>query len=181
MKRKNFVKVFFLSLTILLVFIFIYFNYSKKDQKIDLNENQKDEVIYNSNIIKNVNYKTIDADGNEYIINAKEGEIDYSDSNTIFLKKVNALIKLKDSSDVTIKSDFGKYNTNNYDTIFSKNVITNYLENKITGEYVDFSILKFNDNLRKVVYTNLENILKADAIEVNIRTKDTKIFMYEKK
>tara|TARA_Y100000816_G_scaffold289969_1_gene277585 strand:- start:2686 stop:3276 length:591 start_codon:yes stop_codon:yes gene_type:complete len=182
MKRKNFVKVFFLSLTILLIFIFIYFNYSKEDQKIDLNENQKDEVIYNSNIIKNVNYKTIDADGNEYIINAKEGEIDYSDSNTIFLKKVNALIKLKDSSDVTIKSDFGKYNTNNYDTIFSKNVIINYLENKITGEYVDFSILRNSMIIsRKVVYTNLENILKADAIEVNIRTKDTKIFMYEKK
>ena len=181
MKRKNFVKVFFLSLTILLIFIFIYFNYSKEDQKIDLNENQKDEVIYNSNIIKNVNYKTIDADGNEYIINAKEGEIDYSDSNTIFLKKVTALIKLKDSSDVTIESDFGKYNTNNYDTIFSKNVIINYLENKITGEYVDFSILRNSMIIsRKVVYTNLENILKADAIEVNIRTKDTKIFMYEK-
>ena len=31
-----------------------------------------------------------------------------------------------------------------------------------------------------VVYTNLENILKADVIEINIETKDTKIFMYEK-
>ena len=33
---------------------------------------------------------------------------------------------------------------------------------------------------RNVVYTNLENILKADVIEINIETKDTKIFMYEK-
>ena len=33
---------------------------------------------------------------------------------------------------------------------------------------------------RNVVYTNLENILKADVIEINIKTKDTKIFMYEK-
>ena len=32
---------------------------------------------------------------------------------------------------------------------------------------------------RKVVYTSLENILRADAIEINIKTKDTKIFMYE--
>ena len=30
---------------------------------------------------------------------------------------------------------------------------------------------------KEVVYTNLENILKADVIEVNIETKDTKIFM----
>ena len=34
---------------------------------------------------------------------------------------------------------------------------------------------------RKVVYTNLENILKADVIEMNVKTKDTKIFMYENK
>jgi hypothetical protein len=34
---------------------------------------------------------------------------------------------------------------------------------------------------KKVVYTNLENILKADVIEINIKTKDTKIFMYENK
>ena len=32
---------------------------------------------------------------------------------------------------------------------------------------------------RNVVYTNLENILKADVIEMNIDTKDTKIFMHK--
>ena len=32
---------------------------------------------------------------------------------------------------------------------------------------------------RKVVYTNLENILKADVVEIDIQTKDTKIFMLE--
>ena len=33
---------------------------------------------------------------------------------------------------------------------------------------------------RNVIFTNLENIMKADVIEINISTKDTKIFMYEK-
>ena len=33
---------------------------------------------------------------------------------------------------------------------------------------------------KNVIYTNLENILKADVMEINIKTKDTKIFMYEK-
>ena len=32
---------------------------------------------------------------------------------------------------------------------------------------------------RNVVYTNLTNILKADVIEINIGTKDAKIFMYK--
>ena len=33
---------------------------------------------------------------------------------------------------------------------------------------------------KNVVFTNIENILEADVIEINIKTKDTKIFMYEK-
>jgi hypothetical protein len=33
---------------------------------------------------------------------------------------------------------------------------------------------------KDVTYTNLENMLKADLIEMNIKTKDTKILMYEK-
>ena len=32
---------------------------------------------------------------------------------------------------------------------------------------------------KNVIYTNLKNILKSDVIEINIKTKDTKIFMYE--
>ena len=32
---------------------------------------------------------------------------------------------------------------------------------------------------RDVIYTNLENILKADVMEINIDTKDTKIFMHK--
>ena len=32
---------------------------------------------------------------------------------------------------------------------------------------------------KNVIYNNLENILEADVVEMNIKTKDTKIFMYE--
>ena len=90
------------------------------------------------------------------------------------------MIKLNNSNDVNITSDYGKYNTNNLDTIFSKNVIIDYLENKITGEYLDFSMDRNSMIIsRDVVYTNLKNILIADVVEINIKTKDTKIFMYE--
>ena len=56
-----------------------------------------------------------------------------------------------------------------------------YLENNIIGEYLDFS-LERNSMIvsRDVIYTNLDNILVADIINVDIKTKDTKIFMYEK-
>ena len=88
---------------------------------------------------------------------------------------------MSNSKIIEIYSNFGKYNTVNYDTIFSKNVIINYLDNKITGEYLDFSLERNSMVIsRNVVYKNLENILNADVVEINIETKDTKIFMYEK-
>ena len=31
---------------------------------------------------------------------------------------------------------------------------------------------------RKVVYKNLKNVLEADVVEINIETKDTKIYRY---
>ena len=155
--------------------------YSKffKINKTELTK-KGDETIYNSNIIKDVEYSTKDKDGNEYFIKAEEGEIDFTNSNIIFLKKVRALIKLIDSAEVTITSNYGKYNSENYDTIFSKNVLIDYLDNKITGEYLDFS-LKRNSMIvsKNVIYKNLENELKADVVEINIKNKDTKIFMHE--
>ena len=161
--------------------------YSKFFKKIEVTETKEpliektNDEIYNSNIIKDVMYTSMDAEGNQYTITALEGEIDYSNSNVIFLTKVKAKIELNNKEIIYITSDFGRYNSNNFDTIFSKNVIINYLDNKIIGDYLDFSLEK---NLlmisKNIIYTNLENILRADALEMNIKTKDTKIFMYEK-
>ena len=33
---------------------------------------------------------------------------------------------------------------------------------------------------KNVIYNNLKNILEADVVEINIKTKDTKVFMHEK-
>ena len=163
-----------------LVFFFTYEKYIKidTDQETDL-ENES-ESFTNSNEIKDIKYLSKDLKGNEYTILAKEGEIDLNNTDIIFLTDVTAYIKLKKNNEtIKIFSDYGKYNTINYDTIFSKNVNILYLENKITGEYLDFSMLK---NLliisKNVVYTDQDNILKADVIELDTITKNTKIFMH---
>ena len=107
-------------------------------------------------------------------------EIDQNQSNFIFLKSVEASINLKDYELIEISSNFGKYNVNNYDTIFSKNVIISYLDNKIKGDYLDFSLDKKLMIVSKdVIIKNNRNSLQADVIEVDIETKDLKIFMYE--
>ena len=162
------------------ILFFLYLNFFSKNKKIEISSDKLENTSASSNIIEKVNYSSTDAQGNEYIIDASKGEIDYSNTNVIYLTNVKALVKMNNANDVKIKSDFGKYNIDNYDTIFSQNVIIDYLDNQITGEYLDFSI-KRNSMIisTNVVYTNLQNILKADVVEINIQTKDTNIFMYE--
>ena len=182
MKRKNILKIFFLILIIIVLSFVIYKFYFNNDVKVEKinNTHKEEESKYSSNIIENVRYVSKDAKGNEYIIEALQGEIDYSTPNVIYLNNVKALVKLKNSNNINILSNYGKYNLNNYDTIFSKNVVIDYLENKITGEYLDFSLTRNSMIIsKKVRYANLNNILKADVVEINIDTKDTKIFMYE--
>ena len=179
MTKKNLIRIVLIAL-----FAFLAISiYSKLNQKKNLNQAtqvKEEEIIYSANIIKGVNYASKDLKGNEYFIEAAQGEIDLEDSNTIFLTDVSAIIKLKDKDDVNITSNFGKYNIVNNDTIFSKNVIITYLDNKITGDYGDFSFERNSIIISKdVTYTNLENMLKADLIEMDIKTKDTKISMYE--
>ena len=180
MQSKKIIKILII-LILFLSFVFVIYYKFFNVEKITVSEPIKEEVSnYSSNIIKDVEYTTTDADGNEYTITSIQGEIDFNTPNIIYLTKVKALIRLKDSNEITITSEYGKYNSNNFDTIFSKNVIINYLDNRITGEYLDFS---FDRNTliisKKVIYTNLDNIMKADIVEMNIKTKDTKIFMYE--
>ena len=172
------------------ILIFIYFKLYenktpiKKSEKVELDEKKKieinDERVESSNIIEDVSYSAKDTKGNNYFLKASQGTIDQNESNYIFLKSVKAVINLKNSKLIEISSDFGKYNINNYDTIFSKNVIIKYLDNEITGDYLDFS---WDKNLmiisRDVIIKNNDNSLQADVIEVNIQTRDIKIFMYE--
>tara|TARA_B100001057_G_C22861031_1_gene954513 strand:- start:2454 stop:2987 length:534 start_codon:yes stop_codon:yes gene_type:complete len=164
-----------------IVILYIYQNEDKKVEKPINKDNFLDEIVYNSNIINNVNYTTKDTNGNEYIITALKGQIDLDNPNILYLTDVEAIIKLKNSENINIKSNFGKYNTDNFDTIFSKNVLIDYLDNIIKGEYLDFSLERNSMIIsRKVIYKNLNNILKADVVDINLKTKDTKIFMYDK-
>mgnify|MGYP001402532947 CR=1 FL=1 len=189
MNRKN---IFWIT-SIILFFSFFIFLFFKSNPEKELIERKKqlestkkenieviEERMESSNVIEDVSYSAKDAKGNEYFLKASEGTIDQNESNYIFLKSVKANISLKKYKIIEISSSFGKYNINNYDTIFSKNVIITYLDNKITGDYLDFS---WDKNLmiisKNVILENDKSSLKADVIEVNIKSRDIKIFMYE--
>ena len=156
-------------------------NNSNKNLELEIENEEIEKKTYSSNVLENVNYSSIDPEGNEYSIFASEGEIDIKNNQTIFLKNVKASIKLKNSDIILISSGFAKYNAANLDTIFTKNVVIENLENKIIGEYLDFSMLRKNIIISKdVVFKNKSNILKTDVIEIDIDTKDVKFYMNEK-
>ena len=182
MKKSTLLKTLLLSLLIL--FTLAYFKFFKKNEQLITEivdrKNTESNAVNNSNIIKNINYTSKDLKGNEYTLIAKEGEIDLNNNGIIFLTDVTAHINLvKNSELITITSNYVKYNTVNYDTIFSKDVKIDYIDNIITSDYLDFSMMK---NLliisRNVVYKNLENTLIADVVELDTITKETKIFMF---
>ncbi|MDA7732163.1 LPS export ABC transporter periplasmic protein LptC [Candidatus Pelagibacter sp.] len=169
-------------LAILIISLSFYLKYFTKNfenvkevpvvEKIDENKNKT------STYINDINYVSTDVRGNKYQITAKLAEIKIENSDVMFLTDVIAFVFIRDKDTVKITSNFGKYNSKNYDTIFSDNVIVIYPGHKITGEYLDFSFLTnlgiFTTN---VIYTGEKTNLFADEIEMNLTTKDTKIFM----
>jgi len=180
MKKKV---IFSIIIFFLVLLTFLIFKNKLTEQTENTEQNKPDDsedISYNSNIINDVYYSSKDVKGNEYIIKASQGEIDYNNSNIIYLTEVNGYVKLTNSNDIKITSDFGKYNSVNFDTIFSKNVIIDYQDNNILGEYLDFSIKRSSMIMsREIVYKNSNNILKADVIEIDLNTKDTKIYMFQ--
>ena len=188
MTKSSVLKILFGLSALIIIFFFSLklFNKEKraalKKEAIveEIDNTTVDEIDTTTNIIKDVSYSSNDTKGNEYVLNAKEGQIDINNDKVIFLKGVEATITMASGEIINIQSKFGKYNINNYDTIFSENVLIEYKDNNIKGNYVDFSLNRNSLIISKnVVYLNQKNLLRADVVEINISTKDTKIFMYE--
>jgi len=180
-------------LIFLLIVIFIYFfvkNTFLKEQKdivnLDLN---KDEIIdeiaeerTENNIIENLDYISIDAKGNEYILSAKYGKESIEDSNIIILEQVVGTIKLINRSDIEIKSDFAKYNSITFDTSFYENVLGFFEESKISSDNFDLFFKKHE----AIMYNNIKYLDKntaanADEISFNLLNGDVNIKMFDKK
>ena len=166
---------------IIMIFFFGLKLFEKENKTLTKKDVVEEDIDTTTNVIKDVSYRSKDAKGNEYILKADEGQIDLSNNKIIFLTKVEAKIITVGGEVINIQSDYGKYNINNYDTIFSKKVMIGYEDSKINGNYVDFSLNRNSLIISKnVVYSNQESSLNADVVEINIETKDAKIFMYEK-
>ena len=179
--------IFILILVLLFFFIKNTFLEEEKDVielEIDKNEvvivNQNNEEI--SNVIKNLNYRSVDSNGNTYILESEYGEVTKENSDILILKNVTGIIRLKNKSEIKISADLAKYNSENYNTFFYQNVLGLYEESEIHSDNLD---LLFQDNIAKM-YNNIKFLdqnlkVNADEISLDLLYGDVYIKMFDDK
>ena len=189
MNVKSAIQLLILLILVVFLFFFIkntFFTTNQNIVNLDVEEESeidKSDLNKNlSNIIINLSYRSVDSNGNEYLLNAESGETSEEDTNIVILKKVKAIIKLKNKSNIYIYSEFAKYNSKNFNTFFYKNVSGDYENNNIICDNLDLLI---KDNLA-ILYNNV-NIMSnnssanADEIILNLLNGNIDIKMFDQK
>ena len=189
MKSKSIIQICIFCI-IFLVSFFVYKSFFVKksyNEQILINS---DEVENNSindrdqnlekNIIQNLEYKSTDSLGNQYIIKSEMAESNFENEDSLTLIKVSAIIYLYKKPSIFISSDYAEHNKENFNTNFYKNVKITYDDIQIESDNLD---LIYNNNLislyniTKAFNNNVE--LKADKIDFDMLTKDVSINMYK--
>ena len=178
MTRKIYTQLFLIFL-LAVITLFLFFKYFKKTNiEGDLRGNIEQPINTGESLIENLKYLSTDKEGNEYKIEAKKGNIDKDNPDIIYLENVVAIILLKNSEHISIKSNFAKYNSKNFDTLFNDAVSVDYEDHLLTGNFLDLSfennLVSIYDNVR---YVSGISSLSADKAEIDIINKKTKIFM----
>ena len=148
-------------------------NNNKKDEKKNKSLIEKKKII---NLVKNVEYTSVDQKGNRFDLLAKSGKSSIDNKDVLELENVKGKIKSDNRDTIYIVSDYAKYNLSNLNSKFYKNVIINYQNKKITCSNFDINMEKniaiaYND----VVITDPKSIMKAGIVEFDLKTKDINI------
>ena len=171
------------------IFLFYYYffykkNYEKQIKSEIINEvtpdNFEEDMETEKSVILNLEYKSSDSFGNEYILKANSAEILPDDQENLKLIDVKAIIYLKDKSPINISSDFAFHNKNSFDTNFFSKVEIKHDEFDIESENLDLlyaSNLVSLYNIKKALYG--KSSLKVDKIDFDILTKDLSMNMYK--
>tara|TARA_B100001057_G_scaffold484771_1_gene563351 strand:- start:901 stop:1491 length:591 start_codon:yes stop_codon:yes gene_type:complete len=178
MTKKIYIQLFliFIFFAISLSVFFKYFKKTSLENNTKLNITQATNT--GESLIEDLEYLSKDKEGNKYKIEAKKGNIDKNNPDIIYLENVKAIIILQNSDSISIKSNYAKYNTKSFDTLFNNSVSVDYNEHVLDSEFLDLSfeknLVSIYDNVR---YLSGITSLRADKAEIDILNKKTKIFM----
>ena len=201
MGKKTLIQIILLIFLIVITFLFFKVYYSSdsdtsfnKENLIEKNKEIKEVKRDEKNLIQNISYTANNNKGDVYLLLAETGEIYLDNPDLMFLTKVDGKITLKDGEIITVNSDFANFNTKTFETTFINNVIVKKSDEVVTGAELYLVLeekvnkaLKSNQedkNLirvsRNVFYTKPGYTLSADILEIDLITKNIKIYMTDK-
>tara|TARA_B110000971_G_C19982748_1_gene488121 strand:+ start:514 stop:1083 length:570 start_codon:yes stop_codon:yes gene_type:complete len=163
-------------LVISIIFFKIYF--TNKDIKKKLLDGVTSVEVNKNNLIYELRYSSKDKKGNSYTINSEFGQISKDNPQLILMTNVIATIITQNNPPIIIEANNATYNNTNYNTNFYTKVFTKFGKHNLSSDKLNLifekNLLEVFDN---VIYKNLDAQLVADKIEINIITKDIKIYM----
>ena len=196
MGKKNFIQLFLFILLILITFIILSVFYKsdkivKSSMKIEINKPEETKSEDNKNLIQDIRYTSNNDNGDMIEILADYGEPSTEISDLMFLTKVEANINLKNKSVIKLTSDYANFNSKTFETTFINNVKIFRNDETIFGNELYLVFDQTEEKLKndKNIDQNLIRIkhdviikkpgymLKADVLEIDLITKNTKIFM----
>ena len=185
MQKKTLIQ---LSLLLLIFFFIIIFYQSYfgdlsevKIENVIKKDLNKDIAKKGMNKIEKVSYTSQDLEGNSYNVKSDFGEFDQNKPDIMLLTNVEAIVLTKNSEPIKIYSKKSLYNNLNYNTNFYDEVQIIYKDHKFFSNNFD---LIFNEKTgtiyNNVIYKKLNTLLYADKIDIDLISKDSKIYMFDK-
>ena len=204
MNRKTLFQTMLLIL-ILIILLFVYKIYLSSNKietqnELKTSEEKKiqEQIILNKknqNFIKDIKYNSNNNNGDRYILTADFGEINLDNPDLIYLHNVEGAVILKDNQKIIITSSFANFNSKTFETIFIDNVKIVREDEIITGDELHLILEASKEELidnpdkeqnlirikNNVFYKKTGFKIKTDIVEIDLITRNIKIFMNDKK
>ena len=182
MKKRHIIQIFLLSSIFFLIF-FIYFPITEKKIKKEILTKNKTVITTGENtqnIIQKANFVTKGDNGVLFEISSDSAKTLTNDPNINYMENVNATITFLNGEKIFIKSDKANFNQYSSNSNFEGNIKIDYNENTILCENLDVNI---SENLislyNNIEFNDLEKIVYADQMNINLINKQTKVFMFD--
>ena len=187
-KEKKIQALLLITGIFLILFTYFYYPYVGKnksvvEKKIQKNLSDISNTNEDSTLFEDLVYQGLYDLDKKFVVKSKKAHINQDEPDIVIMKNMHVILYLKDGREVNIFSDEGKYNKENYDCFFEKNVRATDGETKIFSDNLD---LLGNESSVKI-YNNVSinyptgSLLRADKIDYDFEKKYFKISMFEDK
>ncbi len=191
MQKKSLIQIFLLIILVFVTYFVFKFYYNTNDELIKKETNNVENSLNDEkqSLIKDIKYTSNNNNGDFYEILADYGEANKENPELMFLSnvKANIIFKDKNKENVKLTSDYANFNTRTFETTFIDKVKITRKDEIITGNELYLVLDKDPANRKKeenllrmsenVFYKKPGYTLKADILEIDLISKNSKIYM----